>query len=174
MKIQMNRIVNTFILKVIVVSILFLQLLSCQKTIDESKKAPNIKKAQGAVSENKIEDDNNLPNNNEGYAMAVALTNPLKNTKENISLGKALYSQYCTHCHGKTGNSEAPMISKNKYPTPPLFKKRLPTITQGQMFHSIYYGKNQMPENKNDLSKRQIWLLITYISTFITPNDTIK
>lgn len=91
--------------------------------------------------------------------------NPLMKSQENIEKGKVLFQTYCKHCHGLTGMSDAPMVLQKKYPPPPVLPDHLPTISEGQMFYSIYYGKNQMPRNINDLSKEQIWQLVTFIQT---------
>ena len=77
----------------------------------------------------------------------------------------------CKHCHGITGQSDAPMVLKEKYPPPPKFTERLPEISEGQMFHSIYYGKNQMPGNKDDLTEEEIWWLVSYIQTFAKQDE---
>jgi hypothetical protein len=45
---------------------------------------------------------------------------------------------------------------KRKISATSTLSETAPTITEGQMFHSIYYGKNQMPENKKDLTPRRL------------------
>lgn len=150
--------------KVIIV-LLWLTLGSCIKT-DKSDKAISVKIPETAVSR-ELFTKYTIPDTPEGYLLSSTRKNPISPTPENIKKGEKLYTQYCTHCHGKNGNSDAPMMIKEKYPPPPPFRKRLPTISEGQMFHSIYYGKNQMPDNKNDLTEEQIWLLVIYIKTFI-------
>ena len=115
------------------------------------------------------------PNSNEGYELAgKELANPLQQSTDNLEKGKVLYSGLCKHCHGEIGDAKAPMIEKEKYPPPPPFSKRLPTISDGKKFHSITYGKNQMPPNKDDLNAEQKWLLVMYIKTLIKQDEVKK
>jgi hypothetical protein len=72
------------------------------------------------------------------------------------------------------GNSDAVMIKKDKFPPPPLFSIRLPLINEGKMFHSITYGKNQMPGNLNDLNSDQKWQLVVFLETLSPQKDTIQ
>ncbi|HRS59139.1 MAG TPA: cytochrome c [Bacteroidia bacterium] len=152
---------------------LLMMLMNACIYIDRSDRLPEQKLPENVVARHELP-DYDLPGTKEGYLLAAQRVNPLEPTTENREKGKKLYEQYCTHCHGKNGSADAPMIAKEKYPPPPPFQKRLPTITEGQMFHSIYYGKNQMPENKKDLTPTQIWLIVAYIKTFITPTDSLK
>ena len=104
------------------------------------------------------------PKTNEGYDLAgIELKNPIFATKNNLNSGKLLFEGHCAHCHGLTGNADAIMILKDKYPPPPPFRIRLLTINEGKMFHSISLGKNFMPAHAEELNVTERWQVITYI-----------
>ncbi len=93
----------------------------------------------------------------------LQLENPLLKTKENLKNGQVLFERYCKHCHGKTGESDAPMIKKEKYPPPPKYRDKVPGLTDGEIFKIIYQGKNLMPPNKHELDKEEIWSLVLFV-----------
>jgi len=142
-----------------------IHLFSCKKLTTDKIELKTIQRNPNSISTSSINEKYHLSNTNDGYIQSAKLSNPLKSTAENIQSGQKLFIEYCSHCHGKNGNAEAPMIQENKYPPPPPFNKRLPMIADGQIFHSIYYGKNQMPDNQNDLTIKQIWQIVTHINT---------
>jgi mono/diheme cytochrome c family protein len=154
--------------KLLQIHIVFILILFCACNRIPSPKE-EIENTEGFKPESSVayqaEDERYpFPNTKEGYHHAgMEWKNPLEKTEENYQRGKELYLSLCKHCHGKEGDSDAPMIDKDKYPTPPKFAHRLPKITEGHMFHSITYGKNQMPANSNDFSHEQKWLMILYI-----------
>jgi cytochrome c len=105
------------------------------------------------------------PKTNEGYELAgMELKNPIPATKNNLNRGKQIFEGHCAHCHGLTGNADAPMVLKGKYPPPPPFRIRLLTINEGKMFHSITLGKNFMPAHAEELNVEERWQVITFIS----------
>ncbi|MBL6963200.1 MAG: cytochrome c [Bacteroidetes bacterium] len=128
-------------------------------------------KPSNSIPYNTDTEEYSYPNSKEGYELAgLELRNPLAVTGQKLEEGKKLYLALCKHCHGETGNADAEMILKEKYPVPPTFSKRLPNITEGKMFHSITYGKNQMPPNGEDFSSEQKWLLVMYIQNLVNLN----
>ena len=155
----------TNLIQIIWITSFHFLITSCSTPKTESDQLKEIKPDSNSVSANILIEKYSLSNSNEGYEQSAGTKNPLSHTKENITKGKKLFTEYCSHCHGIDGKANAPMIEKEKYPPPPPFEKRLPLISEGQMFHSIYYGKNQMPDNKNDLTISQIWLIVTYVNT---------
>lgn len=105
-----------------------------------------------------------FPKTNAGYEEAgTNLKNPLLKTNENLDKGKEVYTANCKHCHGQNGRSDAPMIIRKVFPPPPNYTERIKTITEGKMYHSLYYGKNLMPSFKNDLSSTEKWQVIFYV-----------
>src|SRR5687768_8715532 len=59
-------------------------------------------------------------NTPEGYEAAAALRNPLERNELNMTEGKRLYENFCTHCHGATGMGDGLVVQRNG-PKPPAY-----------------------------------------------------
>ena len=103
------------------------------------------------------------------YALAVADMNPLKLTAENsealLKSGKELYTAMCQHCHGEKGDGNGPMVVSGAYAGVPNYTERA-ALSDGQIFYSIYYGKNAMGSHASLLNKKEIWTLVHYVRKF--------
>ncbi len=105
-------------------------------------------------------------NTNEGYEEAgLKLKNPLVNTPENMTEGKRLYENYCTHCHGATGKGDGLVVQRNG-PIPPSYSSdQLKNLPEGKMYHTIEWGKNMMGSHASQLTPTQRWKIIFYVIT---------
>jgi len=92
------------------------------------------------------------------------LRNPFLSTEENLARGQYVYVNYCAVCHGTTGAGDGPVIPK--YPNPPSYEtatsKALP---DGNMFHVITLGRNNMPPHVAQVPVDDRWKVILYIRT---------
>jgi mono/diheme cytochrome c family protein len=114
------------------------------------------------------------PNTPEGYEEAgVKLHNPLEKTPENMTEGKRLYENYCTHCHGATGQGDGLVVQRNG-PKPPAYNSdALKNLPEGKMFHTTQWGKNMMGSHASQLTPTQRWKVIMYVQTMQqTPSQT--
>ncbi len=107
------------------------------------------------------------------YIASAADINPLKlkdaATAEKIFAdGKYLYTINCKHCHGEKGDGQGPMVTSGAYTGAAVLTGL--TIPEGQMFYSIYYGKNMMGAHNSLLNKKEIWTLVHYIRKFQDKN----
>lgn len=107
------------------------------------------------------------------YKAAAADKNPIKlvNAEQSEKLfgeAKKLYQSNCAHCHGEKGDGQGPMVASGAYVGVPAYSNL--TITEGQMFYSIYYGKGMMGSHASLVNKREIWTLVHYIKRFQDPN----
>lgn len=102
------------------------------------------------------------------YLASAVDVNPLKLTAENsegiFKMGKTLFASNCLHCHGEAGDGNGPMVASGAYAGVPNYKNL--TITEGQMFYSIYYGRNAMGAHSSILNKKEIWTLVHYVKKF--------
>ena len=102
------------------------------------------------------------PNNNEGYEDAKAnLKNPLLAdslaVKDHLKEGAALYNIYCMVCHG----AEGILVQRDKYLGVPNYKDR--EITQGSIYHVIYYGRNAMGSYASQITEKERWQVALYV-----------
>ena len=109
-------------------------------------------------------------NTDEDKAKAGAeLKNPFTNTPEVLKRGEAVYTKQCAVCHGAKGMGDGPLIvredgSEGAYKAvPPAYSDRLKTLKDGEMFHSISYGKNLMGGYASHVKPEDRWKLICYI-----------
>lgn len=100
------------------------------------------------------------------YAAAAADMNPIKLTSQEqadkvFASGKALYQANCNHCHGEKGDGQGPMVTAGTFSGAANLKTL--AINEGQMFYSIYYGKNAMGGHASMLNKKEIWSVIHHV-----------
>jgi mono/diheme cytochrome c family protein len=103
------------------------------------------------------------------YLQAASDVNPLKINEENsekiFKSGKELYVAYCLHCHGEKGDGNGPMVASGAYAGVPNYADKV-SLSDGQMFYSIYYGKGAMGSHASLVNKKEIWTLVHYIRKF--------
>ncbi|MGJ8660816.1 MAG: c-type cytochrome [Bacteroidota bacterium] len=106
------------------------------------------------------------------YAKAAADKNPLtltaKNAEQMFKKGKELYTAMCMHCHGEKGDGNGKMMENGTYAGVPNYTDRA-SLGDGQIFYSIYYGKNAMGAHSSMLNKKEIWTLVHYVRQFMNP-----
>jgi len=133
---------------------------------------PNLRKANTAWKESHGFYGVDLSQDDE-YLLAAKDINPYKLTASNSSSmmtkGKELFTAMCQHCHGEKGDGNGPMVTSGAYVGVPNYAA-LTALSDGQMYYSIYYGKNMMGAHNSLVSKKEIWTLVHYIRQFQDPN----
>ena len=90
------------------------------------------------------------------------LTNPFQPTTENVARGQYVYTNYCAVCHGAGGAGDGPIIPK--YPNPPSYQtEKSRALPDGNMFHVITLGRNNMPSHAAQVAAEDRWKAILYI-----------
>lgn len=103
-----------------------------------------------------------ISNTNEGYEKAKAeLKNPLAVNEENLANGKAMYTIYCTSCHGKKGDGNGVLSQRDKFSGIPNYKDR--DITEGSIYHVIMHGKNLMGSHASQITYKERWQIVQYV-----------
>ncbi len=106
-----------------------------------------------------------LPNDSAGYAMSAQVKNPLPPLAGADSAEAArLFNINCAICHGAEGKANGPIADKIGA-VANLTGDAYIKMADGTMYHSIYYGKNNMGSYASQLSRRQRWMLVHYIRT---------
>ena len=99
---------------------------------------------------------------NEGYAAAKEnLENPLPYTEENLAAGKQLYTIYCAVCHGDAGAGKGILVEREKILGIPSYDAR--DITEGSVYHVMYYGLNAMGSYASQTSIEERWQIDYYV-----------
>lgn len=103
-----------------------------------------------------------IPNTTEGRAYAKdSLMNPLAKTEPNMENGKKLFDIYCSVCHGKKGKGDGVLVKNEKFLGVPNYKDR--DITEGSIYHTIYYGLNSMGSHASQLNEKERWQVTMYV-----------
>lgn len=101
-------------------------------------------------------------------AYADTLKNPLADNLIAARKGKALFDNYCTTCHGETGQGNGPQAASLNVRPKNLTSKAVQKESDGALFWKISTGKQPMIAWKYTLSKKQRWQLVDYIRQFAT------
>lgn len=103
-------------------------------------------------------------NNPEGSQAAKAqLKNPLPYTEKNLAAGKALYTIYCATCHGDKGDGQGTLVQREKVLGIPSYDDAGRDITEGSVYHVMYYGLNAMGSYASQTSTEERWLIDHYV-----------
>ncbi|MCM4158347.1 c-type cytochrome [Antarcticibacterium flavum] len=103
-------------------------------------------------------------NSQDGYQAAKSeLTNPLPYTEDNLAKGRQLYTIYCAVCHGDQGDGQGIMVQREKILGIPRFDDEGRNITEGSVYHVMYYGLNAMGSYASQTSIDERWLIDHYV-----------
>jgi mono/diheme cytochrome c family protein len=101
-------------------------------------------------------------------ADADTTKNPLTVDAKVLAAGKAVYKDKCQRCHGPAGLGDGedadPDVADDMNLTNP---KRADRNSDGIVFYKVFNGrkKPKMPAFKDDLTKDQIWQVVSYVQT---------
>ena len=102
------------------------------------------------------------PDTNDGYDMAKAeLQSPLAQTQAHLAEGKELYGLYCAVCHGKKGDGQGILMTREKFLGVPSYADR--EITEGSIYHVLMYGKNAMGSHAGQVNATERWQIAQHV-----------
>jgi len=105
-----------------------------------------------------------IENTNEGYKLAkTTLVNPLDSITYNPEKAKISYDINCAICHGTKGDGQGNLVKREKILGIPSYADPGRAITEGSVYHTIYYGKNTMGSYANQLNEEQRWQVVEYV-----------
>ena len=93
------------------------------------------------------------------------LTNPFAVSDQNLARGKVMYERICLNCHGDLGDGKGFLYTSKLYPFPPasLVNRRVDSIPDGEIFHTITYGYGIMAEHSTIVQPDDRWKIILYL-----------
>lgn len=104
------------------------------------------------------------PADSNGYEMSgMNVHNPLPLNDQNLAEGKELYTKYCVHCHGATGQGDGLVAAKLPGPPPAYTSPAIMALPEGKMFYSVSFGKGMMGPHALLLNQEERWKIIHYI-----------
>jgi mono/diheme cytochrome c family protein len=93
----------------------------------------------------------------------------LANTPKNLADGKALFTTFCSPCHGVTGQGDG-LVVQHGYPPPPSYSKgqssrggAMKDLTDGKIYHTITYGVNAMGSYASQVAPEERWKIVMYV-----------
>ena len=97
----------------------------------------------------------------------VNMQNPTDKTdKENLSIGKSLYSKHCKSCHGKEGYGDGSKAAEQEGDLGDFSSSEFQSQTDGELYFKSTIGRNDMPEfNKKIGDAEDRWLIVNYMRT---------
>ncbi|MFA6954945.1 MAG: cytochrome c [Thermoanaerobaculia bacterium] len=96
----------------------------------------------------------------------LELVNPLKPESAVIERGQAVYRTFCEVCHGSGGRGDGPIAGRAGYPAPPSFlpaEARTRSMGDGQIFHIITYGGQNMPAYAAEIEREDRWEAVLWL-----------
>jgi mono/diheme cytochrome c family protein len=113
-------------------------------------------------------------NDSAGYEDAGKIVkNPIAYSASVVEEGKVVYTKFCVHCHGASGQGDGMVVTNGGFPPPPAYNgPALKDLPEGKMYHTITYGKGNMGSHASQLSVDDRWKVIHYIKTLQNPAGT--
>ncbi|MGA9324628.1 MAG: cytochrome c [Salegentibacter sp.] len=104
------------------------------------------------------------PNTAEGRTAATEnLKNPIPYTEKNLDKGKELFNLYCAICHGEKGDGKGTLVQREKILGVPGYNDPGRNITEGSVYHAMYYGLNNMGSYASQTSIKERWQIDHYV-----------
>lgn len=98
------------------------------------------------------------------------LVNPVSLDNANArQRGAAVFTNFCAECHGGDGRGMGPVAQRGFPPPPSLFAARAVNMKDGQVFHILTYGQNNMPSYAGQISRQDRWNVIVYLRSLQRP-----
>lgn len=94
---------------------------------------------------------------------ALELKNPEPSSPGVLEQGRLAYTRFCTHCHGPKGRGDGKVARASGALSFPLSGRSTLKKTDGELFHIITFGRNNMPPHALQLPAAERWRLVRYL-----------
>ena len=120
----------------------------------------NLKPVEGTIARGNVPYE--YANTNEDYERAkYNLKSPLVQDEFNLENGKKMYTIYCVSCHGKKGDGQGILMTREKFLGVPSYADR--EITPGSIYHVLMYGKNAMGSHAGQVNAEERWQIAQHV-----------
>ena len=119
---------------------------------------------------------NTVPRNKQGYLpyrlkafeleQAALTKNPLPSSEEVLKRGEVLFNQYCSACHGKTGQGDG-KAGEIIGGVANLTGGAYVNLPEGHIFHVITKGKGRMGAHGSQIPEESRWKIVHYVKQVI-------
>jgi cytochrome c oxidase cbb3-type subunit 3 len=80
-----------------------------------------------------------------------------------LARGEAVYESFCRHCHGPTGAGDGPVAAAVAAFSMPVNGKSTLDLADGELFHIITFGRNNMPPHDGQLRQEDRWKVVHFL-----------
>ena len=94
--------------------------------------------------------------------------NPVAGDAKAIASGKELFGKKCQRCHGPQGKGDGPDADPDNQQDMDLtVARRAARNPDGVIFYKVWNGRSKpkMPSFRDELTKDQIWQIVSYVQT---------
>jgi mono/diheme cytochrome c family protein len=94
--------------------------------------------------------------------------NPFAGDQKAVDAGKTLFKKHCERCHGPGGKGDGPDADPDNQQDMDLtVARRAARNPDGVIFYKAWNGRSKpkMPAVKDDMSKEQLWQIVSYVQT---------
>lgn len=82
-----------------------------------------------------------------------------------LARGEHVFRSFCTPCHGADAGGMGQVATRGVPPPPSLLAPHAVEMKDGQMFHVLTYGQNNMAAYGGQVTRNDRWYVIAYIRT---------
>jgi len=77
--------------------------------------------------------------------------------------GAQLWANFCQPCHGAGGYGDGPVAQRGFPPPPSLHAQRARELADGQLYHIVAFGQQNMPAYGAFIGEEDRWLLVAFV-----------
>jgi mono/diheme cytochrome c family protein len=105
-----------------------------------------------------------VPTPEDARRAGETIASPLSDTLAGeVARGAAVFTNICSPCHGLAGLGDGTVVKKGFPPPPSLLAEKARMLKDGQMYHILTEGQNNMPSLSAQVTRADRWRVILYV-----------
>jgi len=126
---------------------------------------------EGTVSREDLQDEAFTTGIADGRYIGM---NPLPISAETLKLGQGKFNIYCTPCHSRVGDGKGMVALRTPTWQPSnLHDPRIKAQSDGEIFHTVSFGKSSMPAYRFQIAGRDRWAIVAYVRALQRTEGTV-